>query len=240
MAFVHGKDSRVIMDDFAMSGYLRGVDTDAQVELADTTVFGDEGHKFTPGLDNGSLTFDGVWDSEPSSSGADFAVEAKKQAADASVVTVAPEGFTLGNRVKSAEARINAYGITSPVADAVGFSAGWQTEGQVDAGVSLHDLTAETATGNGTAHDGAASSSNGGVSFLHVTANTMNDTTVIKIQDSPDNSVWSDLATFTTVAAATTAAERIAASGTVDRYLRAVRTCNGTGSITFAAGFSRR
>lgn len=240
MAFVHGTSSRVIMDDFAMSGFLRGVDTNSDIEMADKTVLTDSGHTYLPGLDTGTLSFDGVWDDDATSAGVDYALNAKKAAASASVISVARAGFALGNVVESAEARQNNYSHSSPVADLVSFGSSWQTEGQVDKGVSLHDLTAETATGNGTAHDGAASSSNGGVAFLHVTANTMNDTTVIKVQDSPDNSVWSDLATFTTVAAATTAAERITAAGTVDRYLRVVRTCNGTGSITFAAGFSRR
>jgi hypothetical protein len=106
----------------------------------------------------------------------------------------------------------------------------------------LTGLAAVTATGNGTSRDNGASTSDGGVAQLHVTANTMNNNTVFKVQHSADNSTWADLATFTTVATTVTTSERVtvAAGTTVNRYLRATHTASGTGSITFITAFARR
>lgn len=240
MAFVHGRSSRLLLDDVALSGYLRGWEVANEVELADTTVEGDEGHRFTPGLINGSLSLDGVWDSTAAAGGQDETLDSARQASAASVITAAPDGLALGKRVLSADARESSYSVASPVADAVTLAASWQAEGITDTGVSLHDLTAVTTTANGTSVDNAASSADGAVGVLHVTANTMNDATVIKIQDSADNSVWADLITFTSVATTATTAQRATAAGTVDRYTRAVWTPAGTGSITFAAAICRR
>lgn len=241
MAFVHGKNGRLLLDDVALSGYLRGWEASNEVELADTTTEGDEAHTWTPGLTNGSLSLDGIFDDTVAAGGQDETLDSAKQASAASVITAAPDGFALGKRVFSIEARESTYAVSTPVADAVSFSASWQSEGQTDTGVSLHDLTAVTATADGASSDNAASSASGAVAALHVTANTRDSSTTIKIQDSADDSVWADLITFTAVGATTTTAERATASGTVDRYTRAQWTlAAGTGSITFAAALARR
>jgi hypothetical protein len=241
MAFVHGKSSRVILDAVAFSGFLRGFEAGSEREMADSTVLTDSGHRYVPGLDTGTVSFDGLFDNTVTAGSQDATLDAAHGAAAASVISLAPDGFALGNRVKSCEARENNYTYASPVADVVSFQASWQSEGIVDSGVSLHDLTSVSATGNGTSVDNTASSANGAVGALHVTANTRDGSTTIKIQDSADNSVWADLITFTVVGATTTTAERVAVTGTVDRYTRIVHTLAGTtGAITYAAAVCRR
>ena len=240
MAFVHGKSGRLLLDSLALSGYLKGWEHGTEREMADTTVEGDGGHKFIPGLDTGSLSLDGVWDSTATAGGQDEVLDTARGASAASVITAAPEGFAVGKRVIPISARESTYATSSPVGDAVTFSASWQSEGQVDVGIALHDLTAETATGNGASVDNAASSANGGVANLHVTA--VSGTTpsmTVKVQHSVDDAAWVDLITFTAATAKT--AERIAVTGTVNRYVRATRTISGTTpSFTFAVAFARR
>jgi hypothetical protein len=128
------------------------------------------------------------------------------------------------------------------VGDVVSVSYDAQADGGTDDAILLTALAAVTATGNGTGQDNGASTSNGGVAQLHVTANTMNNDTVFKVQHSADNSSWADLATFTTVATTVTTSERVtvATGTTVNRYLRADYTASGTGSITFTMAFARR
>jgi hypothetical protein len=240
VAFVHGKSGRLLLDDLALSGYLKGWEHSTEREMADVTVEGDGGHKNLPGLDNGSLSLDGVFDNTYAADGQDEVLDTARGAATASVITAAPEGFAVGKRVIPISARESNYAVSSPVGDAVTFAASWQSEGQVDVGVALHDLTAETVTGNGASVDNAASSANGGVANLHVTA--VSGTTpnmVVKVQHSTDDSVWADLITFT--AATTKTAERLTVTGTVDRYTRGTRTITGTTpSFTFAVAFARR
>lgn len=240
MAFIHGKSSRLLLDSLALSGYLKGWEHSTERETADVTVEGDGGHKFLLGLDNGSLSLDGVFDDVDDAGGQDEVLDTARGASAASVISCAPNGFAVGQRVIAISARESNYAASSPVADAVTFAASWQSEGQVDVGVALHDLTAETATGNGASVDNAASSANGGVANLHVTA--VSGTTpsmTVKVQHSADDSVWADLITFTAATAKT--AERLSVTGTVDRYVRGTRTISGTSpSFTFALAFARR
>lgn len=62
----------------------------------------------------------------------------------------------------------------------------------------------------------------GAQAYLQVTQLTGTSVTVT-VQHSPDNSTWSTLAAFTAVSAAP-AFQRVTATGTVDRYLRAITT----------------
>lgn len=209
--------------------------------MADVTVYGQDGHSFVAGLETGSLSIDGHLDNVATAGGQDATSDAALQASAASVITVGENGLVLGNRVFMIEARETNYAVSSPVADKVSFSASWQSEGQVDHGVSLRDLTATSATGQGTNVDNTASTPGGAAASLHVTSNTRNGTTIVKVQHSVDNSVWVDLITFTTVTASTTTAQKAAVTGTVNRHLRAQYTIAGsTGSVTFAVAAARR
>jgi len=241
MAFVHGKNSRLLLGTAAFSGYLRAFERSTEVELADSTVFGDEGHRFIPGLETGTLSLDGLLDTIATAGGQDETLDSAMQAAAGSIITAAPGGLALGARVFMIEARETNYGVSSSVGDVVNFNASWQSEGQVDHGVSLRDLTSASATGNGTSVDNAASSPGGVSAALHVTTNTRNGTTTVKVQHSVDNSAWIDLATFAVVGTGLKTAERLTAAGTVNRYLRAQWTLAGTtGAITFAVAAARR
>lgn len=95
-------------------------------------------------------------------------------------------------------------------------------------------MRTDTAATNGTGYDGAAATTFGAQFYL--ACNTVAGTSVtVKIQDSADNSSWADLsgAAFAAVTAGTVSAQRIAVTGTVRRYLRAVSS--GTFSAaTFA------
>lgn len=84
--------------------------------------------------------------------------------------------------------------------------------------------TDTTATSPATGVDGGASSSFGGQFYLHVFAFTGTSVTVT-VQDSADNSTFAAIASpvvFTAATGLTT--QRIAISGTVRRYLRAITT----------------
>lgn len=243
MAFIHGKASRLVLGVLAFSGFCKEMENGVEIDLADTTTFGNEGHRYTPGLEGGTLTLGGFLDSSPLAGGQHATLSDALGATAGTVITSGTNGLALGQPVKMIEARESAYPITNPVSEAVQFQSTWQSEGQVDDGVSLHDLTAESATLNGANVDNGALSSGGGALHLHVTANTRSTSTTIKVQHSVDNSVWVDLGSaFTAVGAGLTSAQRlVVAAGTVNRHLRAVWTLTaGTGSITFAVTAARR
>ncbi len=239
MAFAHSKSARLLLGDVSFSGFLSSWEHTTERELADATTHTDDGHSFVPGLDNGSLTLGGRVDDSAAAGGQDATLDAALGASAASVITTAPAGFAVGNRVITIDSRESTYSVSAPVAEAVSFEAEWQAEGRVDTGVSLHDLTAETASGNGSSVDGGASTSGGGVAALHVTAASgTSESLTAKVQHSADNTTFVDLVTFT---AAGSTAERTAVTGTVNRYVRASWQVSGTTpSFTFAVAFARR
>jgi hypothetical protein len=98
-------------------------------------------------------------------------------------------------------------------------------------GVVLANTTI-TATTNFTSVDNAASSANGASGYLQVLTPTSTDTYVVKIQHSTDNNVWADLITFT-LNGSVRGSERIAATGTVNRYVRAQATRTGAAADSF-------
>ncbi len=103
-------------------------------------------------------------------------------------------------------------------------------------GVALAVGASLTSNTNGTSVDNGASSANGCVAYLHITASS-GGTWALTLQDSTDNSYFADLITFTANGSAITA-EQGTATGTVDRYVRfrAVRT---SGSFTAWVTFIR-
>lgn len=239
MAFRHGKNTKVLFGVTDVSGYLNESTVSETVDTAETTTYGKSAKTYIVGQADGTLSLNGLF--EGSASAADAIFQAAIGNDSGLPVTVATEGLSAGSRVSLAKAKQVSYEITSPVADVVSTSAEVQADGGVDRGISLNDLASVSATANGTGQDNSASTTNGGVAQLHVTANTRNGNTTIKVQHSSDNAVWADLATFTVVGSSTTTSERSEVAGTVNRYLRSQHTLAGsTGAITYHASFARR
>jgi hypothetical protein len=240
MAFRHGKNTKVLYGEHDLSSFFNEASASRTVETGETTTFGKSAKTYIVGLSDGTASLSGMFDGDPNAS--DEVLAGSLGVDGGYPVTVAVASLALGSPVQVLSAKTTSYEVSSPVSDVVAVSAEVQADGGIDAGISLHDLTAETATGNGSSHDGAASSANGGVAQVHVTANTVGGNTTIKIQHSANNSVWVDLVTFTVVSSGSTTAERVevAAGTTVNRYLRVQHTLAAAGSVTYQASFSRR
>jgi hypothetical protein len=241
MPFIHGKNAKVIHGAYDLSAFLNDGGVSAAVETNETTTYGATGGSKTyiTGLNDGGVQASGLFDG--SANAVDVVLEASIGSDTLAPVTFAPNGLALGERVKILLAKTTSYEVSSPVNDVVNVSYQAQSDGGVQHGVSLVNLASVTATADGTAVDNSASSANGGVGQLHVTANTRSANVVVKIQHSTDNSTWVDLITFTTVATTVTTSERSAVTGTVNRYLRVQYTLSaGTGAITLQSSFARR
>jgi len=241
MAFIHGKGTITLCNEFDLSGYFNEASVSHSIETAETTTFGKSAKTYIVGLEDGTLSLGGLF--EGSANAVDAELTDVLGVDSGMTITVAPSGsLAIGERTMSLNGKLTSYEISAPVGDVVSASSEFQANEGVGMGISLHALTAETATGNGTSYDGSASSSAGGFATLHVTANTMNNNTVFKVQHSADNSTWADLATFSTVATTVKTSERVtvASTTTVNRYLRATWTASGTGSVTFHINFARR
>lgn len=226
-----GYKTRILLGDFSLSAKLASIELPFSVDVHDATVFADDGVKRRmPGLSGSSASMSGFIDVGAATDAAEWTT--------ATPLTYAPLGLSRGSAVQLVDAVKANFRTGSTVAGMSVFDLGAETDGFTDFGVSLRDLTAATADGDETAHDNSASTANGGVGHLHVTAYSGLTSATVKIQDSSDNNTFADLIEFSSVTGVT--GERLTVSGSVDRYVRASIDVTGTGSITFAVAFARR
>lgn len=237
---IHGKGTSVLFNAYDLSAYLNSADQTISVETAETTCFGSSAKSYVVGLRDGTISLGGYFDG--SANAVDTAISAALATDSASSVSVIEEGAAIiGNRALVCRAQDTSYQITSAISDAVAISAELQVDGGSDTGAYRGVVLADLASYSGTTKtyasvDNAASSANGLVANLHVTANAA-ASLVVKVQHSTDNVTFTDLITFTTVAA--TGFEHKTTTGTVNRYLRATWT-GLTGARTVAVTAARK
>lgn len=234
MAKVHSRRTRLHYASVPLACHVTQVGGAVAVDMTDVTTLCDSARVYVEGNSSGSFPISGLVDTDPSL--AFTPLTGLVQAGDRAM-TLAPNGYAIGEQCWVAQALLNALGHEAPSAGAVKFTLGLTTDGAAGLGVSLHDpIAAETGAANGASVDNAASSANGGAGALHVSAFAGTSVTVT-IQHSANDSTWADLINFTAAAGATS--EYATVTGTVNRYLRAIWT--GTfSSATFAVAFARR
>ncbi|WP_395772548.1 phage tail tube protein [Arenimonas sp.] len=244
MPFRHGKNTRVLIGSSDLSAYFRETSVSSSVETAETTTFGVSGDAktYVTGLSDSTVSISGLFDDDTGA--ADDVISAALGSDTDVVFTIAQDGgLVVGRRCLLGQSIETKYDLSSPVADVVSTSLDLQSDGESVHGFVLAASDVISSTSTGTSVDGIASSSNGGIATLHVTANTRNGNITVKVQHSADNTTFADLATFSVVSSTTKTSERLSvASGTtVNRYLRVSYTVAGsTGSATIAAAFGRR
>ena len=244
MAFKHGSKARVYVNGHDLTGYLRSFTSSGSRDSAETTTFGKTAKTYVPGLKDATLSAEGVYDGDPKA--VDEVLSTALGQDQESLWTWFPQGDSaIGNVGYGFAAHATSYEVESPVDDVVSVSVEAQSKVGKERVQALHPIKEETANGQGTSLDGGASSTNGGVGYLHVTnLSGTNPTLDVTIQHSDDNGAsdpWSALITFTQVTQANTA-QRIEVSGTVKRYVRVTWAIGGTGSpkATFVAAFGRK
>lgn len=236
MGKVHGKNARVLVDQFDLSKYFDAADVEATAELSDATAFQDGAEKNVVGLLGGKLSLGGFFDGVADA--ADEELEAALGASAGAVVTAAPEDLALGKRCSLALLREASYKVTTIVRDAVKIGAELQSDDEgIRGGVALEAAkTARSGSFLGASVDNTAATTKGAIGHLHIIEETTAlSATTWKIQHSVDDVVWVDLITFT--AFVDVAGERKKATGTVNRFTRALGTM--TGSAKFAMALAR-
>jgi hypothetical protein len=240
MAFIHGKSTIVLCNEFDLSSFFNEASVSRTVETAETTTFGNSAKTYITGLADGTLSLSGMFDGAASAVDEELTSVLGNNAG--MVISVSPVGsLAIGSRVLSLTGKLTSYEISSPVGDVVSASSEFQADEGVGNAVSLH-AGSSTTSGSNASVDNGSSTATGGFATIHVLANTINNNSVFKVQHSADNSTWADLVTFSTVATTVKTAERVevASATTVNRYIRSTFTTSGTGSITYHINFARR
>lgn len=227
MAFISSNQTKVIFGTNPLAAILRTVSPSVNIDMLESTTLADTAKTFQPGLEDISLNLDGLFDNTTGAGTAFTNIIASITGGSTVATSVAPSGFAVTNPVWLMGTKTISYEVSSAVADLVQFSMALGSGSAPGLGVSLADLAAITATGNGTSVDNGAGTSNGGIANLHITDVTgTSPTLVVLIQHSTNNVSFSTLATFTTATAATS--KQITFTGTVNRYVRATYTAGGT------------
>jgi hypothetical protein len=237
--FAHGKNVNVFINEYDFSTYFNDVSATTTVETAEVSAFGSNAKEYIVGLLDGTVSLSGMFDG--TATGTDVVFSAVLGSTTKQNVIVAPSGHSNGATAIVLEADDTSYEVSGAVADIVQTSAEFQSSDGVEHGKILSSGSAISATGNGTSVDNTLSSANGGVGFLSVPTNTRNGNITVKVQQSADNSTFTDLITFTVVSSTTKTFQRVEVTGTVARYLRVNYTVAGsTGSATPVVAFARR
>jgi len=237
--FAHGKNVNVFVNQYDFSTYFNDVSATTSVETAEVSAFGSNAKEYIVGLLDGTVSLSGMFDG--TATGTDVVFSAVLGSTTKQNVIVAPSGHSNGASAIVLEADDTSYEVSGAVADVVQTSAEFQSSDGVEHGKILSSGTAISSTGNGTSVDNALSSANGGVGFLSVPTNTRNGNITVKVQQSADNSTFTDLITFTVVTSTQKTFQRVEVTGTVARYLRVNYTVAGsTGSATPVVAFARR
>lgn len=236
MSFVSAQKSRLILDDFPLSAYATKVSPNWTTQMLDTTTLADTAKQFIVGQRTSTCDIEGHLD--PDGTAAGLIAELNGLTITEKPLSFAPQGFANGNEVMLVNALEATWATSSTVSNPVGFKLSTQTDGNTDFGLSLADLAAVTASGNGTSLNNGASSANGAAAHLHVSAFSGFTQVVFTVADSADNSTFATVGTFATVTGTTS--ERLTIAGTVRQYVRIAYTVTGTGSVTFQASIARR
>lgn len=240
MAFKHGRNAAILIDEFDVSAYFMGSDESAEVDLPPTTTYGASAvRRQVVGLKDGTMSLEGYHDA--AAGGSQAVLKAIYGSATASVVTKAPEGVaTIGLPALMLSAREKTLKSGSPVDGVTPISSELTADGGIDLLGKVHKaLGATTATANSTSIDNAVATTNGGVGHIHATAIGGTPTLDAVIADSADDSAFATILTFAQLTAA--GKQRVEITGNVRRYTRETHTVGGgTPSITYAVAFARR
>lgn len=241
MAFKHGKNAAVFLDELDLSTYFRNADLSVDVDTADTTTFQSSWKSALAGPASAKADFDGLYDPTvvklADSIGDDFALTA-------GVLSFAPAGASaIGDLVRLMSITSASYAEGSPVGDVVGVKWSAMTSAAVGFGEALHPLAEDTNTTVGAEKDDTAATTSGWTAHLHVTA-VDGGSWVIKLEDAAVSNTYTDLSggAFTAVTAAGSQRLLGAAGATLRRYVRytATRTGGAGGDgITFALFYAR-
>jgi len=134
MAFVHGKDSVIKIDNAGgtltdISSYVNNVDFPITADVAETTVMGDDNKTYIVGLKDATLSITGLWDSTIDGILGQIVGQSSTVSFELS-----PEGTTGGNIKYEGEAICTEYSQNPPVADVVSYTASFKVTGAVTRG----------------------------------------------------------------------------------------------------------
>lgn len=238
MAVIHGSKADAYMNGYRVASYANEIKQSSAADTHDVTVFDNDGAKiYTKGIRGASISVSGFFDHDNSANLASETparVDADtleyllntaigNQSTEDCLLAFQQGSTAVGNRGVAITGFTKSYDIDSSITDIT--KSSWD----IDAchgreRIRLLSVPAvQTNTFTGTTFDfGSVQTGTGGAVFLQVMDHTSGTLPAI-IEHSTNGTVWSTLATFANVTA-DHSFERIAISGTINRYVRVAAT----------------
>lgn len=235
MAFVAGQRTRVYVGQYDLSAYLNNVTATRNADNVDVTCFGNDDRDFLQAMRSSTVTASGFVD--PATGASEPVIASILASASNTPVSIYWDADAISSPGICGATLSSSYENTAAVDGIQAIATNLTFTGMVARAISLHALGAETAIGSYTANNNGASSSNGAVANLHVTAAGSSGTGTVVIQDSADNITFATIITFTNFTAATSETKEY--TGTVRQYVRANLT-SARNTQTFNVAFGRR
>jgi hypothetical protein len=230
--FVHGRLTKVFLNGVDVSRILTNAGVTGGYDTAETTTFGQGYQSFITSLrSGGEVTLDGRVE--------DVQTHILRRALrdaeglDNSLLNISYGNDSNGQVGGGLRGLVTTKEFTAASDDVVQVSVGFAGNRGLDDCLVLHpSTTVETTTSAGTTgvDDDAPSPANTqAVGYLHVLDMTGGATPTLtaKIQDSPDNTTWTDLVVFSAATAARTA-QRVVVNDPPARWFRCAWTLTGT------------
>jgi len=233
MAVKAGENVRVYLDGYDISGYASKVSVGLKGGLTDVTTLNSAGHKHARTLADNIASVEGFYDED----GINIALEARRSS---SGVLSIMDGESHGSVAVCGNAAMDDFSYDTVVDDVIKANASFKFNGLAGSGKVIGAKATHTADSNDTTVDDSAGTTAGGEAYLHVFSVSSADTIDVTLRHSTDNFSSSDvlLCTFTQASAIT--AEKVAFTGAVNRYVRAVYDVTGSDvSIVAAVQFVR-
>ncbi len=239
----HGKTTGVYLAGFNASPFFNSFESARTIDSHETTPFESEAKTYSAGLNDGTISLSGLFDTAAAGLGGDeLLTDLYVAEADFPASVFLDGGVVVGRACRMASVLESSYAVSASVGDMISAKADLTVDGGVRYGKCLNAKAPITGTVTGAAADYGTTdwlASTGGTAHIHPILNTRSTNTEVKVQHSADNSVWVDLATVNVAAGNTIGVAAVTTAANL-RYVRALITpVAGTGSATIIVAFAR-
>ena len=246
MAFIHGKNTSVFLNDYNLSPYFNDASASYSADPAETSAFGTYAKTYVIGQNDGTLSLSGMY--EASTTGTDTAVQEafasvnNQNEVTTSVIYSGSGTLTAGDRASIMFGHISSYDVSAVISDIVSTSLEVQGSKGVQNGVALSDLSTVSATATSAAIDRGATAvttASSCLAHVHIPTNTRDagDLTIAITTSTTSGGTYTAVtgataSDFNTFAAGATAYQRLEITGAIERYVKVTFTVTGgtTGS----------
>jgi len=141
MAFTHGRNAAFYLTDTVatqrnLSAFIDNVEVSWDADASETTTLGNAAKTFLPGLDSGSITLSGKWDSGSTATPDQYLTGLLSAGTIVPSWTYFPAGSASGRPYMSGAGVLTNYSASAPVDDIVTWKASVTTSGAITRGTA--------------------------------------------------------------------------------------------------------